>query len=180
MRITSGVDTCKQGMLRHPCTPQLNNGGRTAQDARKQRFCFVAGPSLVVQEMESGHQTHLKQHCNSISCVLVTSDGQSIVSSDEGCDSQICVWDAESLQLSRTIKCPHSNNGVKAFVLTPDNNFLLTLAADSGSTETQDVALWDLSCPYPSARNRTVVPAGDVQRCLCINGDDPTEVQHHS
>lgn len=131
----------------------------------------------MVQVVDSGHQTQLKQHCNSITCVLVTSDGQSIVSSDDGPDSQICVWDAESLKLSRTIKGPHSKSGVGAFALTPDNNFLVSLAADCGSTETQDVALWDLSCPYPAARNRTVVPAGDVQHSLCINDDGPTEVQ---
>jgi hypothetical protein len=137
----------------------------------------MAGPSLIVQNGGHGPQTQLQSHINPISCVLLASDGRSLLSADKGPNSQICVWDCKTLELKRTIKCPHSDAGVSALELTPDNNFLLSLAANGGSSETQDVALWDLSCPYPTARNRTIVPAGDPQQCICINAEEPTEVK---
>eukprot|EP00884_Botryococcus_braunii_P019890 jgi/Botrbrau1/6585/Bobra.0189s0012.1 len=147
----------------------------SCQEDGSKRFCFLAGPSLVVQDGKDGQQTHKQHHSNAISCILLTRDGQSLISADKGPNSQICVWDAKSLQMLRSIKCPYADSGLIAFDLTPDSNFLLSLAADSDSSETQDVALWDLSCPYPSSRNRTIVPAGDPQYCICVNAEHPTE-----
>jgi WD40 repeat protein len=137
----------------------------------------VAGSSLIVHTGPDARQRALQHHNHPISCAVVTADGTRIVSADKGPASQICVWDATTCDLIRSIPSPHGPCGMTALDISPDGNFLLTLAAEDGPGNEQDVALWDVSCPYTTPRARTVVPAGDVQRGLCVNPDDPAEVR---
>ena len=120
-------------------------------------MCYAAAHTLVIYDCQERQQALLQGHCNAITCLATTDDRTVFASADQGPDSLIVLWDAETGNPIRTLPRPHAA-GVQAMDLTADGRQLVTVSAPCEGV--QELARWDLSSP---AKVKAVLVCGFLQ-----------------
>ena len=80
----------------------------------------------------------LQGQCNQIRAVACSENKRWVVTADSGEDSMLVVWDSTTGTPVRTYLDPHPN-GVAYMDLSRDNQYIVTLGADTDQT----MSLWD-------------------------------------
>ncbi|XP_065066075.1 WD repeat-containing protein 90-like [Rhopilema esculentum] len=103
-------------------------------------FAYSCGCMVIVEDLTSGKQKHLRYHVEDISTMAVQNDGQVIASASaagpSSKKSQICVWEVSTGLCRKSIN--HHKNAVVAMQYSRDDRFLLTI----GDYRECSVVIW--------------------------------------
>lgn len=93
------------------------------------RYVSVAGGCVVIGSYADAHdQTFLRGHDDDITCMRLSESGRYIVSGQRGHNADICMWDAESLQVVRRFS--EHDEAVLALDISPDDTIIASIGQE--------------------------------------------------
>ncbi|CAG9462461.1 unnamed protein product [Pedinophyceae sp. YPF-701] len=170
-----GVSTSVRGGAISLSTP-----GRNA-------VCYIAAHTAILHDCDTGQQTPLQGHCNSISSLATIPDRSVVITADIGPESLVVMWDSLSGQPIFTMPAP-GEGGTRTVDVSNDGAYMALLtaqppartAADAGAPgkgeagPCQQLIVYSLLNEDGELAEPKVVAAGDVRarsphRCVRFN-----------
>ena len=93
------------------------------------KFVFPMGASVAIGDTLDPHaQTFVRGHQGPLSCLRVSPDGRQLVTGEFNANSDICIWDVQSLQVIHRIA--DQSRGVVALDFSSDSTLLAAVGRD--------------------------------------------------
>ena len=144
-------------------------GGLVVHPGRK-HVCYPLGSTVVVRDLETGNQSFLSGHTNTLSCLAISRTGRYLASGQithMGFQAMIVVWDFETRTAKHTLTLHKVK--VQALSFSHDDQFLLSLGGQDDNT----VVLWDLETGNPLCGAASAMKsAGSALTCAYCNNDN--------
>ena len=116
----------------------IDQGVHFLTDDERTAVFYTSSHTGVIYDYVKKEQILLQGHCNQITATACSEDKRWLVTADSGDDSMLIIWDSFEGTPVRTFLNPHPN-GVRAIDLSVDNQYIVTIGADSPQT----ISLWD-------------------------------------
>eukprot|EP01135_Chromosphaera_perkinsii_P007615 Nk52_evm71s914 gene=Nk52_evmTU71s914 len=140
-------EDCEQSM-KLLCT--IGFGGKVPQGLvvhpGQKHACYPLGSTVVVRDLETGNQSFLHGHTNTLSCLAISKSGRYVASGQithMGFQALIIVWDFETRQAKHSLTLHKVK--VQSLSFSHDDKYLLSL----GGQDDNSVVLWDLETGNP-------------------------------
>ena len=139
----------------------INNSVHCLSTVDRTAILFVSSYSGVIYDYENRTQIILQGHCNVITSCVVSLDKRWIVTSDNGPDPIIVIWDSLTGVPVKTLISPHVG-GVSSIDLSSDSLFLCSVGV--GNFEQQELAIWAWTSDEPEPVIRQDFPVASNDR----------------
>jgi WD40 repeat protein len=143
-------------------------------DGRRKAVFYPSAHTGVIHDLDTGEQTVLQGHSNSIVCVTASADRRWIATADSGeQDSMVVVWDASTGVPVKTLVKPHVG-GASCMHMCEDASILATVGMDGAGTQVLSLWAWteDTSAPIASVE----IPTDDMQTCVRFHRQDASQL----